>query len=294
MLCKRPFGVLLIAALGAVGCATEPPSDEEIVADWFDSGVRRIGVAAGAKSGSRVPYIQLETSTTAEEAGEGAATGAVVGAGGVVEALVAGGPTMVLLLFPPTWIVVGGAGAAGAIVGGAVGAAGAEPIIEIRSLETVADAEPTLAYLPPSESMSVRLRDKVVERVKDATRHQAEPLVLANQDRRSPSELLDERPHLGGLIQVGIGRTGLAIEKGDEEEPDPSAALLITADAAARFKIGERLVSVFPTAEYRSDERKLSEWKTDAGRALREEVDNALEELSEEIHDNLFDRSTSQ
>jgi len=277
----RSWLMPLIAGVGLGACAQSGPDDSQIVNDWLASAPRRIAVTAESAAGPST-LVRLETSTVAEGAGKGAAGGALIGAGSVLGALVASPPFgWVLLAFPPTWAVIGGAGVAGAAVGGVAGAATAEPIVETEPISTVAGGSAVLRDFAVPPDFDRQLRDATVATLQGRSRHESDAIEAADCDLRS---VLEERPDLDGVLAVNIDTLGLVLDKGDEAESDPEAALYLIAKSQARLRIGARTATVAPKRHtYETGRYRLSEWRQAGGQRVAEEIAQASDALAGEI-----------
>jgi hypothetical protein len=279
--------LLALALVALSACASKPRSPEEEIADWLQANQRQIGVNVVAQAEPDVHRLRLETSQTGKEAAKGAAMGAVVGAGAVVGTLIYGGPVgWLLLAFPPTWLVVGGVGAAGAVVGGTAGAVTAEPIVETRALEAAPALETFFADYPSATRLTLQLGDALAAQGSARLPHDLRRLPLIEDEATDDAagNLLAERDALDGVIDLRPLVVDLMLSAGDETEADPKAALHFLAQTNSWFRVGSRTLGLPPGSwTHRSGRHRLSEWRAEPGDLMTEETREALAALADQI-----------
>lgn len=284
---RRAWIAFLAIGAALTGCAGTGPDDSQTFNDWLNAAPRRIAVIAEMHE-TPSNLVRLETSTVAEGAGKGAAGGAAIGAGSVLGALVASPPVgWLLLTFPPTWAVIGGAGVAGAAIGGTAGAATADPIVETEAISTVPGGAALLSDVVTPWDYEIRLRDAVVTELQARARHKSEAIEAAQGDLR---DALEGRADLDGILAVNIDSLSLVLDKGDETAADPEAALYLVARSHARVRIGEQTATVAPKRySYETARYRLSEWHAEGGRRLVAQITRASDSLAGQIVQDYLD-----
>jgi len=284
----RPAWIAFLAVGAALGgCAQTGSDDSQAFNDWLKAAPRRIAVTAETHE-TPSNLVRLETSTVAEGAGKGAAGGAAIGAGSVLGVLVASPPVgWLLLAFPPTWAVIGGAGVAGAAIGGTAGAATADPIVETKAISTVPGGAALLSDVATPHDYEIGLRDTVVTELRARARHKSEAIEAAQGDLR---DALEGRADLDGILAVNIDSLSLVLDKGDETAADPEAALYLVARSHARVRIDGQTATVAPKRySYETARYRLSEWRSEGGRRLVAQITRASESLARQIVQDYID-----
>lgn len=248
---------MLLIALAAAGCAQEPPDPgvkaQQAIAEWLHEGPRTIAV--GAKRDTLEVRYWTEESAALSGAGEGAGKGALAMLYGGVLTGDPYGLILGILLMP-----------VGAIGGAVIGAATAEPeIVRTGVLTDVAEANP-LSEVFAKRYLGMAVRDQVIRRARDDTRH----LVFA----APPAHARPGHPPAARL-DIAVVRLGLAGNDAD----DPRAVLTMTVDAAFRGPASTR----YERFEYDGSRRRLSDWTENGAVLFREALDDAIDDIARRV-----------
>jgi hypothetical protein len=247
--------VAVLLALAGCATATFPAADR--------SPLERAGTPPAIAVAASTDPVEPAFASLYDDAGQafaaGAARGALAGLMAGMLPLAAASGGAVLLLFVPGMIgAMAVAPAAGALIGGAVTAAGVAPEEKVAEIRRRAAA--ALAEADPSRATA----RSVVDEVTRFTRYRADlvdAVAAAGPGDRADAAALRVRGY-GAAIEVRVTRVGYAAAPGN----DPELALFVAA--------GARLVDTAtgqPTAirglVYQSPHRRLDVWMRDGGRS---------------------------
>ena len=285
-----PRFVVLVAFVLLLGPGCAQTSREPASMAPMPSGpARTIGVAAMDHTFG--PKLQ-EREPDAEAAFAGAVLGAILGGAiGASVAIVAmavvfdasiGLAFMSVTSWEFSQIVAVTGAAIGAPVGAGVGAATAEPATVTEW--PLAELEGASELFPDAlgeQTLEQAIRDRVLIIAPARTAH---ALRSAPAEHDATYDRL-RQDDLDGLIQLRLLDYGFVGQKGE----DPHVALRITAYATTNFIREDRVVSA-RTRDwvFEGKGRKLSTWMAQDGRLFREELDQAVRELSEQAMNDIF------
>jgi len=285
-----PRIVVLIAFVLLLGPSCAQTSREPTSMAPVPSGpARTIGVAAMDHTfGPKLQERESDVQAAFAGAVLGALLGGAIGAGAAIVAMavIFDAPIGLAFLSVGSWeysqIVAGVGAAIGAPIGAGVGAAAAGPAeATVRPLAGFEGASELFPDALGEQTLEEAIRDRVLTIAPART---ADALRAVPAQHYATYGLL-RQDALDGLIQLRLLDYGFVGRMGE----DPRVALRITVYATTYF-IRQQSVIRARTRDwvYEGRSRKLSTWVADDGRLFRKELDQAMQELSEQIIDDVF------
>ena len=274
------FAFLTSGALIGAGCAPEMQESESKVLGALDplNPEGTLGLAA-AHTDTEPVFWRLERHSqdaALEGMGEGVEDGALGGAApGLILLKICAMPCAIVAI--P--LALGGA-AVGAVIGApagaAAGAASSETIVTESPLSDVTGAEALFEEGLQERLLAEHIRDRVQILMPEISGYTIRPMPIEQDITKQ--FLVSEK--LGEILRVLVNSYGLTGEVGE----DPYVALVIRAEARSYTVISQTLKKrTLGYWVYRGDAHRLSDWSRNDGALFREELDQAIQEIAQEI-----------
>jgi hypothetical protein len=259
----RLAAALLAALVGASGCATKPPTQEERAAVWLAEAPRRLAVQVERELPP--PDLRSRDHKVGERVGTGAVTGVGAAGYGIVDFCLRGGPLGCILGVAVSPVMF--------VAGAVYGAASVDSADSYHPIESAKGAAALFAPTRKPIDLPGLLEESVVAKVSASSRHAVYSERRARQGGAPPD--------LDGKLELSFRAFELFGDEGD----DPSVALVLRVSADLSTPEDESLR--WGDFTYQSPAHYVSGWKADDARLFREETGKAVRDIAAQIADKL-------